>query len=91
MVLRCGPSEGFWERINGVFGVNRAANLGWQAFCYPKVPRSPIGALNMIESDIKTHDADDVDSNIWPVVQAIGFVTAIILWGIAAFALAGMF
>ena len=45
----------------------------------------------MIESDIKTHDADDVDSNIWPVVQAIGFVTAIILWGIAAFALAGMF
>ena len=68
-----------------------SSQLGLASFLLPKVPRSSIGALNMIESDIKTHDADDVDSNIWPVVQAIGFVTAIILWGIAAFALAGMF
>jgi hypothetical protein len=45
----------------------------------------------MGQSDINASDNDKVDPILWPIVQAIGIVTAIALWGIAAFVLAGIF
>jgi len=45
----------------------------------------------MVQPDINARDNDDVDPILWPIVQAIGIITAIVLWGIAAFALAGIF
>jgi len=45
----------------------------------------------MVQPDINARDDDDVDPILWPVVQAIGFITAMALWGIAVFVVAGIF
>jgi hypothetical protein len=45
----------------------------------------------MAQSDMNTSDDDEVDPILWPIIQAIGIITAAVLWGIAAFVLAGSF
>jgi hypothetical protein len=47
--------------------------------------------MGMVQPDTNARDNDDVDPILWPIVQAIGIITAIVLWGIAAFVLAGIF
>jgi hypothetical protein len=45
----------------------------------------------MVKLDIDARDSDEIDPNLWAIVQAIGVTTAIVLWGIVVFVLAGIF
>jgi hypothetical protein len=63
----------------------------WQRSCFVPDCSLFLGHQGMGQPDINASDNDDVDPILWPIVQVIGIVAAIALWGIAAFVLAGRF